>query len=408
MRRVTLAEYESLDGVELSSAEAALLSDTRALDVQPSWQRERWTLRASSYVGVLRAGGVEVWIRPKVPVDRLLYLLGFAADPTGWRVAEDVSLAPVEDLVPAMAVAFTAQTHRTLQQGLLQGYRVMEESLVVVRGRLLVREQLRRRPGLAVPLEVRYDDFTVDIAENQLLLSAALRLLRSPGVPQRTRASLLRLASRFADVTPLVPGQSLPAVRFSRLNQRYRPAVRLAELVLRGRSVEAEVGGVRATGFLFDMNRAFEDFVGAALVRELPAYGGQVRAQHRSHLDVAGRVPVRPDVTWWSGGRCRAVIDAKYKSLQTPGFANADLYQLLAYCTVYGLAEGHLVYAAGNEEATEHVVREAGTTICVHALALDSSIGELSRQAVALAASIAEGMSERGAAGPPRLTQRAV
>jgi 5-methylcytosine-specific restriction enzyme subunit McrC len=390
VRRYQLAEYESLDGVGLTAGQAAALAATRAVEVLPAADRERWTVRASSYVGVLRIDDTELWIRPKVTVDRLLYLLGYATDAAGWRVDEDVSLAAADDLVPAMAIAFAAQAHRTLQQGLLQGYRVMEESLTVVRGRLLVREQLRRRPGLAVPLEVRYDDFTVDIAENQLLLSAALRLLRAPGVLERTRGALLRLAAQLADVTALVRGQPLPAVRFSRLNERYRPAVRLAELVLRGRSIEAEAGGVRATGFLFDMNRVFEDYVTAALKRELPAYGGYVRAQHRSHMDLAGRIPIRPDVTWWRTGRCMSVVDAKYKALRTEAFPNADLYQMLAYCTVLSLPLGYLVYAAGNENSTEHVVRKAGTIIVVHAVRLNAPIPALAAEMKRLAGIIAQ------------------
>lgn len=329
-------------------------------------------------------------MRPKVAVERLLYLLGFAADPTGWRMDNDVSLAEADDLVPAIAGVFAAIAHRVLRQGVLQGYRVVEESLAVVRGRLLHAEQLRQRPGLAVPLSVRYDDFTLDIAENQLLRAAAVRLLRAPGVPQPTRARLHRLVAALGNVTALVAGQSLPAVRFTRLNERYRPAVRLAELVLHGRSIEANVGGVRATGFVFDMNRVFEDYLTAGLRVALPAFGGDVRTQHRDVLDEAARVQIRPDITWWRAGQCVAVVDAKYKAT-TAGLPNADLYQMLAYCTVLGLPRGHLVYAAGNELPAEHVVRCAGTVIVVHALQLDLPVHGLVAGMRELAAAIASG-----------------
>lgn len=64
------------------------------------------------------------------------------------------------------------------------------------------------------------------------------------------------------------------------------------------------------------------------------------------------------------------MIDAKYKAEKPRGYPNADLYQLLAYCTVLGLRNGHLVYAAGNEKAARHVVRQADIEILCHALTL--------------------------------------
>jgi len=58
-------------------------------------------------------------------------------------------------------------------------------------------------------------------------------------------------------------------------------------------------------------------------------------------LDQADQVPLRPDIVWKVGGTAAAVIDAKYKAEKPAGYPNADLYQLLAYCTVLGLPVGH-------------------------------------------------------------------
>ena len=53
-----------------------------------------------------------------------------------------------------------------------------------VRGRVRIAQQLRRRTGLPLPVEVTYDDFTPDILENRLLRAAidtlgALRMQQS-------------------------------------------------------------------------------------------------------------------------------------------------------------------------------------------------------------------------------------
>ncbi|MHB1535559.1 MAG: restriction endonuclease, partial [Acidimicrobiales bacterium] len=43
----------------------------------------RWEVRAARKVGVVRSGPVTVWIRPKIAIARLLWLLGWARRP-GW------------------------------------------------------------------------------------------------------------------------------------------------------------------------------------------------------------------------------------------------------------------------------------------------------------------------------------
>jgi 5-methylcytosine-specific restriction enzyme subunit McrC len=387
VNRLVLGEYETLDEAALPLDEAVALAATGAVEVLRTASPGHWTVRAGKHVGAVRVGETELQIHPKVPVERLLYLLGYARDPRGWR-DDEVLLAGVDELVPAMAVSFVALAHRALQQGVLQGYEEREESLLLLRGRLREGEQVRRRMGLALPLEVRYDEFTVDIAENRILLGAARRLLALPGVPAAARGSLVHLTAQLADVRAPVAGERFPVVGATRLNARYRPAIRLAELVLRGRSVELLAGGVRASGFLFDMNRVFEDWLTAALTAALSAHGGTVRPQLRTWLDEAGRIPVRPDLTWWSQGRCTAVVDAKYKALRLADAPNADLYQMLTYCKVMELPHGHLVYAAGDEQPRTHAIRNSGVEVHVHTIDLTGSVTTLRAQVDGLAEQI--------------------
>lgn len=84
-----------------------------------------------------------------------------------------------------------------------------------------------------------------------------------------------------------------------------------------------------------------------------------------------------------------AVADAKYKAEKPSGYPNADLCQLLAYCTVLGLPVGHLIYAAGNEVPARHVVRGSGVEIVCHALDLSRPPAELLASVQDLAAAIA-------------------
>lgn len=339
-----------------------------------------WSLRAGSKIGAVAVtvpGGEPITVRvtPKVPIVRLFFLLGYSCDRKGsWREG-GVEVAEHRDLVPALAHAVERQVDDALRQGLLQGYKAVEESALVVRGRLRETEQIRRRFGATLPVEVAYDEFTTDIAENRILRTAVERLLRLPGVPRDVRRRLLHQRARLAEVTAIVRGQPLPDWLPTRLNARYHHALHLARAVLDNISVEHAPGGLRIDGFMFDMNKLFEDFVTIALREAFRTAGSghTARLQDPHHLDEAAAIRMKPDFVLYepAGGAPCAVVDAKYKAEKRGGYPDADLYQMLAYCTALGLREGHLVYAKGNAPHAAHQVRHAGIVIHQHALDLD-------------------------------------
>jgi 5-methylcytosine-specific restriction enzyme subunit McrC len=137
--------------------------------------------------------------------------------------------------------------------------------------------------------------------------------------------------------------------------------------------------------------RVFEDFLSTALRVALERHGGRVRFQYSArHLDEAARLTLKPDITWWESGTCRAVIDAKYKALAVSGIPNADAYQMLAYCIAFGLDRGYLVYAKdAGQKPLEHVVSGNGTRIHVRAIDVEREPVDVLSEVDALAASIA-------------------
>lgn len=393
MTGVALTAYGTLETTVLSTAQARALAATGAVSVAPGWEPGSWTITAGAQVGILHTEGVEVRIRPRISIARLVFLLGYARDPNAWR-EDPAGLNDEEDLWPAMAQVFCRQADVALQRGVLQGYRVDESAQVVLRGRLREADQLRMHAGLAVPLEVRFDEYDTDIGENQLLRAAAERLLKIPRMPPLAVRRLRGLIARLPDVSRLIPGQPLPATPASRLNARYQPALALSRLVLRSRSIEVLASGVRATGFLVNMNTVFEDFVTVALTEALARYGGRCVPQDRHVLDAARQVNLQPDlVRYGPGGLAVGVVDAKYKAEKPSGFPFADLYQLLAYCTALKLPVGHLVYAEGSPGAVTVVVPHADVAIVQHTLDLSSPVPQLLAQVASIAGLIAVGQA---------------
>jgi 5-methylcytosine-specific restriction enzyme subunit McrC len=330
-----------------------------------------WTIANIRKVGVVRVADCQIAIHPKVPVARLFFMMSYALNRDFWH-DDDITISSdsESDLVNTIAVAFLRHAARATRQGLIQGYESYEESLPMVRGRINIPAQIGRRGGMAFPAQVVFDEFTVDIAENRLLLSAARRLLHLPTLAHQTRTELRKMTQTLDGVTTLISGQPLPRVHFTRLNSRYRAALVLAEIILRNSSLEQDSGEVTATAFLFDMWKIFEDFVTTALGLNLERRGGTAKSQATGkYLDAGSKVALRPDLLWHDGDSPMAVIDAKYKATKFANYPNTDVYQMLAYCVRFGLDTGHLVYAKGEEEPQIHEV--IGHTVSVHCHAID-------------------------------------
>lgn len=360
---------------------AAGLVAARIADVSPTFVADEYRVSGVRKVGVVRIAGHDVWIRPKTPVRRLFAMLGYARAGSAIWEDEDFGFAGDDDLVPALAHAFERQASRALAGGALRGYVTRDDALPLVRGRWRIRDQLTRRGGQPLPVEVSFDDYVEDIEENQLVLTAATRLLRLPGVPADVAGRLRRVVRVLDGVTLIPVGAPVPAVRPDRRNARYSAVLPLASLVLSGASIEQRAGSLVGAGFLVDMWSVFEDFVTAVLREAYRPYEGELVAQYASTLDVEGTVKIAPDLVWLVDGEVRACIDVKYKVEKHGQYPNADLYQMAAYCRRFGLKMGHLVYAAGESQARPVQVVD-GPLVQQHTLDLsrpmEAVLGQLS------------------------------
>lgn len=403
MRRLALAEHHTTHAVPLSRATCDALRDAVPdLSITPSrGLLRRYDLTPGARCGTVSLPSLTVEIQPKAPIRNVLFLAAYALDPRMWRDG-DALLERTDSLLDAAAAVFLDHVRRALKHGPLTGYRERDETARTLRGRLRIGDQLRARPGLLLPTEVSYDDYTVDLQENRIL-KAALRTLEGcpPRLPGATRAINEALRA-LGGVTDVEGARALSHVSYSRVrssapqtlarrNRHYRPALALAHMLLEGASVDLAPPGsaprrsVPARAFLLDMNRTVEAFTVVALREALhlsarafsPPHGGSALT-----LDRAGTVPLRPDLTWWHGGRCVFAGDVKYKD--DPGRSD-DLYQALAYASATGLPGALLVYAGTDAPPLVHEVARAGKTLYVATLDLSVPPRDILDQVRALA-----------------------
>ena len=388
----------------LTVAQAAALVESKLVSAEPLTNGE-WLVAGAGKVGVAQIGDVTLRVKPKLPISRIFYLLGFSRG-FAWR-DDLVPYATADDLVHVLADAFVRQADRALGRGVIQGYVERDDELAVVRGRLRHREQVTRRFGQITPLLVRYDDFTIDVPENQLVRAAAKELRCVPGLDPGVASRLRAITQRLDEVSDLIPGLPLPAWRPTRRNAHYDTALWFASMILKGKSIDLPSGKVAVNGFMIDMAKVFEDFVAAALTDALENIDGKVKAQDGWCLDVGRTVSMKPDLVWYRAGKAIAVIDAKYKAEKPSGYPNADIYQTLAYCTALDLQAGHLVYAKGNETAQD-LQLHGGVEVHAHALDLELQPAELLAQVDELAQSILLAAGRKPVAESEGATERSI
>jgi 5-methylcytosine-specific restriction enzyme subunit McrC len=374
---------------QLTESEATALQQCAAgLDVRLTRQPGMYELRASQFVGTVVLPTRTVRIAPKVPVERLVYLLGFAPE-----LAQSFTAAhgsQVDDVVSAMKAIYSHVLQKLLLRGLLREYRLDEDDSIAVRGRIDVMNLALRRFGMFPPLRCRYQEYTIDREENRRLLAAAIGLAKAGDRRDRASRTLADLIARFDGVTPTrYDASKVKPLRRDRLVAHYDPALAVAESVLQNASLELAAANANAIAFVVDMNKVYERFVARALMGALdlePSKEWRMQP-YGLFLDRAAKIPMRPDILWRDeNGHPLVVIDTKYKKEDraTP----QDVQQVVAYCSALGLRDAVLLYAESPE--AEHVINTSGIRVRQWRLSLRGTTDDLQREIDRVAASLRE------------------
>lgn len=352
--RINLREYGRAV-LPLTDEQAAALNRVgggQYLSVELGEHSGHWQVSAHNYVGSINVAGLQVLVRPKIPLRNLFLLLEVGLRERDWQ-DEAVRFETTGDLLPALVSFFARTTETTLARGLYHSYREQHDRLVALRGRVDIARQLAQ-PGAVIPTACRFTEFTADLIENSYLKAAVSRSLRVAGVQAVDRRRLMQHLVTLEDVGDVRHHHSdHDRVVFSRLNEHYRPALQLARLVLANLTLQDILGETQASSFMLDMNELFERFVTERLRRALRGRL-DVKDQHQDRLDKERYVTIKPDLLFSANGTPRFVADIKYKLTDdTAAGRNADYYQLLAYTTALDLPEGVLIYCLDANRADD-------------------------------------------------------
>ena len=353
-----------------------LLAEHRAhVEVLPTRRRGRYRLTPAGHVGIIAAPHSRLVIRPKVPVRNLFHLL----DPAGPLPAVDdqATVEPGTEALDFLAGRLAWLLAERAAAGLHRAYSERAEQGPFLQGRLDVPAQLREPAGRKDRLHSCYEEFSADVPCNQVPRATAELVLRSPLLGDGVRAALRRALQGFAGVSPIPLGpESFQAAQADRLTEPYRPLLDLCRLLADSLAPQESAGAVVCPAFLLDMERVFEQYVTAGVVRafeDRPGCTVAVQPLHRANEPAPGRpdIPMRPDLLVERRGR-RLVVDAKWKRL-TRSLLPPDVYQVLAYATALGARRAVLVYPGQRDRTWVYVLPRSPVSLVVHTLRVAGS-----------------------------------
>ena len=369
---------------EPTARRLSLLSEraSRRLRVpQPVLARTvRPSLQAGQVVGILAVPELSVEILPKSDrPDRavrkaLVHMLSVAY---GLPVA-DGELARLgsqdETLLEFLVGVFADRLLAAVRRGLPHRYRLRQEDLPLLRGKLDIRRQIARhvvRPDL---LACSFDELSVDTPLNRVLKAAVMRL-RSVTRHAANARRLAELSARFEFVGES-PDPLREPVELDRTNIAIHRLYAWSRLFLSGDWQSTTTGANAGVALLFPMNDLFETFVGRVMRSVLAP--GSTRLQHSGRYALTARdqsvFALRPDIVVDSD----TVIDTKWKTLdpddRVVGVEQSDVYQMLAYAHAYEARRVVMLYPWHPGLPAPGIYRRwniAGTTIAFDIATVD-------------------------------------
>lgn len=341
------------------------------------------TIKATSYVGVIRVGRKSIQVIPKIArndddtdsytkmaISNLLYMLSFTRK-LSIKEADLASLRRVDDdFYEVLIFLFAKNLLSLIQNDINKQYVSQEENLPYLKGKLQFAEHIKKNSINRTNFYLQYDEFCEDNPLNQIL-KYTVHLLSNNTKSFRNLKMLRELSFLFSDITlRRISEEDFKKIHLNRLNGIYEPVLNLAKVFICQSSLEMSADNISTFSFMFDMNALFEEYVGEMMRRSCrdayPSITLQkpcwnlVESKIVDGQDAGPLFNMRPDISLGHKyDQPEVIIDTKYKLLEKKdrkeGVSQADMYQMHAYSKKYNCPNIILLYPQKNGEQDQQI-----------------------------------------------------
>lgn len=321
------------------------------------FKRHHKVIKAQNQVGVIQfANGLQIEILPKIVVrssenerellrQLLLKLLSHVKD-YPFLIAGDAQLSSKKDypILEVFISSYIRELNNICMNGLKNGYEQVRDNLNVLKGKLIVPDNIKKNRFSIDKFFCQYQRYTPNNAVNRIIKSTLQKLLVTSKTFQN-RDKIYRLLDVFSQVEdcPNIDADLQRTLHLDRTYNEYQRVMMWSRLFLKNASFTSTQGNVVNTSIMFPMEKVFEDYVSFLFKKFASDY--IVTAQDRSIFLVThrnrGKFRLRPDIVVKNDDAPIMILDTKWKLLNAfkekdnYGISQSDMYQLYAYGKKY-------------------------------------------------------------------------
>lgn len=317
-------------------------------------------LQAQNYVGVIQTkDGTTIEIVPKLQnksyeeLKKLLLKMLKTLKNSPFKNLNKATLKSAKiPLLEIFISMFLDEVDKLIKRGLKSDYIQKEENLKFLKGKLKLKEHLKKNYIHKERFFVSYDEFITDRIENRLI-KTTLKFLYKKSRLNKNQQKIREFLFVFDGIKVSNNIKNdFSKIKLNRQMKAYENLLLWAKIFLLGDSFTPYKGDTISFALLFDMNLLFENYVYHQLKKKIKNIKAQDKTHHLAYLNGTDKkFQLKPDIVVNDG---EIIIDTKWKILSKDkihnGINQADMYQLYAYGTKYKNCKRlFLIYPKDNE-----------------------------------------------------------
>lgn len=246
---------------------------------------------------------------------------------------------------------YLAEADALIKRGLKSEYLQVEENLSFCKGKLSVKDQIRKNLVHLERFYVKYDEYSLNRPENKIIKSTLLKLHDLSG-DVGNKKLCRHILSYFENIDCSINHDAdFAKVRLDRTTRGYENLIQWSKVFLKNKSFTTFAGGVVARALLFPMQEVFEKYVAKQMKKVFNDYRVATQDMGYYLFNEPDMFRLKPDIVVTSGkgmNRQKVVMDTKWKALnrykEKFGILQSDLYQMYAYAKKYNASDVWLLY----------------------------------------------------------------
>lgn len=200
-----------------------------------------------------------------IPIENIYFLLCYAWNKLDEKERVDVSIDDKTKLLDLFAKVLITSSKILLKRGIDKSYIDHEEEFLGIKGKIRISETVKRNLFLRQKTVCTYDDFSINILTNQILVSTIYRLRTTRNLDPALKMELGKIQKMFLGVDRIeVKKEHFKHVRLTRNNRFYGFVMDVCYLIYESTFPSEQKGTYTFSDFTRDdrkMNLLFEAFV---------------------------------------------------------------------------------------------------------------------------------------------------